>query len=67
MDLIRSEATFFCPHSVRVALNDGGSRTLRGSDVVLNLGTEPLLAPIDGLGRLRGADGQLAAAPRVDA
>jgi pyruvate/2-oxoglutarate dehydrogenase complex dihydrolipoamide dehydrogenase (E3) component len=49
MDFILGEATFVGPRTVSVALNDGGSRTLRGTDVVLNLGTEPMLPPIDGL------------------
>jgi probable pyridine nucleotide-disulfide oxidoreductase len=49
MDFILGDAAFVGPRTVRVALNDGGSRILRGADVVLNLGTEPLLPPIDGL------------------
>jgi len=49
MDFILGEARFVGPRTVRVALNDGGVRTLRGADVVLNLGTEPLLPPIEGL------------------
>ncbi|MGO4490666.1 NAD(P)/FAD-dependent oxidoreductase [Arthrobacter sp. 2YAF22_2] len=53
MDFILGEATFVGPRTVVVALNDGGSRTLRGTDVVLNLGTEPLLPPIDGLAQAK--------------
>jgi pyruvate/2-oxoglutarate dehydrogenase complex dihydrolipoamide dehydrogenase (E3) component len=49
MDFILGEATFTGPRTVEVTLNSGGSRTLRGSDVVVNLGTEPLLPDIDGL------------------
>ena len=37
------------PRTVEVALNGGGTRVLRGSDVVVNLGTEPLLPAIEGL------------------
>jgi len=49
MDFILGEAKFVGPSTVDVALNDGGTRTLRGSDVVVNLGTEPLLPDIEGL------------------
>jgi probable pyridine nucleotide-disulfide oxidoreductase len=49
MDFILGEAKFVGPRTVEVTLNDGGVRTLRGSDVVLNLGTEPALPPIEGL------------------
>src|SRR5665213_277009 len=48
MDFILGEAKFVGPRTVEVALNDGGTRTLRGSDVVVNLGTEPLLPDIEG-------------------
>jgi pyruvate/2-oxoglutarate dehydrogenase complex dihydrolipoamide dehydrogenase (E3) component len=49
MDFILGEATFVGERTVRVTLNDGGTRTLRGADVVINLGTEPLVPPIEGL------------------
>jgi pyruvate/2-oxoglutarate dehydrogenase complex dihydrolipoamide dehydrogenase (E3) component len=49
MDFIQGEAKFTGPRTVEVTLDDGGVRTLRGTDVVLNLGTEPLLPPINGL------------------
>jgi pyruvate/2-oxoglutarate dehydrogenase complex dihydrolipoamide dehydrogenase (E3) component len=49
MDFILGEARFVAPRTVEVTLNDGGVRTLRGTDVVLNLGSEPLLPPIEGL------------------
>ncbi len=49
MDFILGEAKFVAPRTVEVILNDGGVRTLRGTDVVLNLGTEPLLPTIVGL------------------
>jgi probable pyridine nucleotide-disulfide oxidoreductase len=49
MDFILGEATFVAPRTVEVALNDGGIRTLRGADVVVNLGTEPLLPDMEGL------------------
>jgi pyruvate/2-oxoglutarate dehydrogenase complex dihydrolipoamide dehydrogenase (E3) component len=53
MDFILGEATFVGPRTVRVAVNDGGTRTLRGADVVVNLGTEPALPPIPGLAESR--------------
>jgi probable pyridine nucleotide-disulfide oxidoreductase len=49
MDFILGEAKFVGPRTVEIALNDGGIRTLRGADVVVNLGTEPLLPDIEGL------------------
>jgi pyruvate/2-oxoglutarate dehydrogenase complex dihydrolipoamide dehydrogenase (E3) component len=49
MDFIMGQARFIGDRTIEVALNDGGSRTLRGADVVVNLGTEPLLPPIEGL------------------
>jgi pyruvate/2-oxoglutarate dehydrogenase complex dihydrolipoamide dehydrogenase (E3) component len=49
MDFILGEAEFIGPRTVEVTLNTGGTRALRGSDVVVNLGTEPLLPDIDGL------------------
>lgn len=49
MDFILGEASFVAPRTVEVRLEAGGTRTLRGADVVLNLGTEPLLPPIKGL------------------
>jgi pyruvate/2-oxoglutarate dehydrogenase complex dihydrolipoamide dehydrogenase (E3) component len=49
MDFIMGEARFIEPRIVLVTLEDGSRRMLRGRDVVLNLGTVPLLPPIDGL------------------
>lgn len=49
MEFILGEAKFVAPRTVEVVLNDGGTRVLRGSDVVINLGTEPLLPRIEGL------------------
>jgi len=49
MDFILGEARFVGDRTVEVALNNGGSRALRGADVVLNLGTEPLLSAIEGM------------------
>ncbi|MGW6173671.1 dihydrolipoyl dehydrogenase family protein [Arthrobacter sp. NPDC055138] len=49
MDFILGEAKFVAPKTVEVSLNDGGTRVLRGTDVVINLGTEPVLPNIEGL------------------
>ena len=49
MDFILGEARFVAPRTVSVALDAGGVRLLRGADVVVNLGTEPLLPMIAGL------------------
>ncbi|HEY9478096.1 MAG TPA: FAD-dependent oxidoreductase [Microbacteriaceae bacterium] len=49
MDFILGEAKFVAPRTVEVALDGGSARVLRGSDVVVNLGTEPLLPAIEGL------------------
>ena len=49
MDFILGEATFVGERTVDVELHDGGRRTLRGADVVVNLGTEPLIPAIPGL------------------
>jgi pyruvate/2-oxoglutarate dehydrogenase complex dihydrolipoamide dehydrogenase (E3) component len=53
MDFILGEAKFTGPRTVHVDLNDGGTRVLRGTDVVINLGTEPALPPIAGLAEAR--------------
>jgi pyruvate/2-oxoglutarate dehydrogenase complex dihydrolipoamide dehydrogenase (E3) component len=49
MDFILGEARFTDLRTVEVALDGGGSRMLRGRDVVINLGTVPLVPPIEGL------------------
>ena len=49
MDFILGEARFVGDRTVEVALNNGGSRALRGADVVLNLGTKPLPSAIEGM------------------
>ena len=51
MDFILGEATFVAPRTVEVALDDGGIRTLRGADVVVNW-TEPAPAGHRGSGRV---------------
>ena len=53
MDFIIGEARFVEPRTVLVTLDDGARRMLRGRDVVINLGTVPLVPPIDGLADAR--------------
>ncbi|MFB8754540.1 dihydrolipoyl dehydrogenase family protein [Streptomyces nigra] len=49
MDLILGTARFTGERTVRVELNDGGTRVLRGKDVVINTGTTPTMPDIPGL------------------
>ncbi|MGH8826973.1 MAG: FAD-dependent oxidoreductase [Jiangellaceae bacterium] len=49
MDFVIGQARFVGDRTVDVELADGGSRTIRGQDVVVNTGTRPLLPPIPGL------------------
>lgn len=48
--LILGEARFTSPKTVEVRLNDGGTRTLYGERVFLNLGTHAAVPDIPGLG-----------------
>ena len=52
MDLILGEARFVAPRTVEVTLPDGRVRTIRGADVVLNLGASPTIPNIEGLDRV---------------
>jgi pyruvate/2-oxoglutarate dehydrogenase complex dihydrolipoamide dehydrogenase (E3) component len=47
--LILGEAKFIRPKTVEVRLNDGGTRTLSGDRVFLNLGTHAAIPPVPGL------------------
>jgi pyruvate/2-oxoglutarate dehydrogenase complex dihydrolipoamide dehydrogenase (E3) component len=49
MDLVIGEAKFVADRTVEVALDGGGTRTISGTNVVLNTGMVPSLPPIDGL------------------
>ena len=53
MDFMMGTARFTGERTVEVALNDGGTRVLRGRDVVVNTGTAPAVPPVDGI---EGAD-----------
>src|SRR5262245_35040541 len=48
-ELIMGAARFVAPKTLEVTLNDGGSRTLAGERVFLNLGTHGTIPPIAGL------------------
>jgi len=52
-DLILGGARFVGPKTVEVRLNDGGTRTLEGERVFLNLGTHATIPPIPGLSDAR--------------
>jgi pyruvate/2-oxoglutarate dehydrogenase complex dihydrolipoamide dehydrogenase (E3) component len=47
--LVMGQAHFVAPKTLEVALNDGGTRLLRGERVFVNVGTRALLPPIQGL------------------
>lgn len=49
MDLVIGEAKFVADRTVEVALDDGGTRTISGTNVVINTGMVPSLPPIDGI------------------
>jgi pyruvate/2-oxoglutarate dehydrogenase complex dihydrolipoamide dehydrogenase (E3) component len=49
MDLVLGEARFTAERTVEVAMNDGGTRRLRGAETVINTGTVPLVPAIRGL------------------
>ncbi|GHB39089.1 pyridine nucleotide-disulfide oxidoreductase [Streptomyces viridiviolaceus] len=49
MDFILGTARFTGERTVRVELNDGGTRVLRGKDVVINTGTVPGIPDIPGI------------------
>jgi pyruvate/2-oxoglutarate dehydrogenase complex dihydrolipoamide dehydrogenase (E3) component len=48
-ELIMGTGRFIAPRTIEVALNDGGTRILRGTDVVIGTGTRATLEPIPGL------------------
>ena len=48
-ELVMGSGRFVGRKTLEVTLNDGGTRTLRGEDVVIDTGTRALLDPIPGL------------------
>src|SRR5262245_9930096 len=53
VELIMGSARFLGPKTLEVHLNDGGTRTVSGDRVFLNLGTHPMIPPIPGLADAR--------------
>lgn len=49
MDFIMGTARFVAPRTVQIATNDGGTRLVRGREVVVNTGTTPALPDLPGL------------------
>ncbi|MFF9373208.1 dihydrolipoyl dehydrogenase family protein [Streptomyces griseoluteus] len=49
MDLVIGRARFIAPGTVEVALSSGGTRTLSGTQTVINTGTRPFVPSIPGL------------------
>ncbi|HEX7176274.1 MAG TPA: mercuric reductase [Pyrinomonadaceae bacterium] len=48
-ELIMGEARFVSPRTVRISLNDHGTRVIAGERVFLNVGTRAALPPVPGL------------------
>jgi pyruvate/2-oxoglutarate dehydrogenase complex dihydrolipoamide dehydrogenase (E3) component len=48
-ELIMGAGRFIAPNTLEIRLNDGGTRTLSGERVFLNLGTHATIPPIPGL------------------
>lgn len=48
-ELVRGTGRFVAPKTIEVALNDGGTRTFRGKNVLINTGSRATLEPIPGL------------------
>ena len=49
-ELVMGSGRFVAPKTLEVRLNDGGTRTLAGDRVFLNLGTRATIPPVAGLG-----------------
>jgi pyruvate/2-oxoglutarate dehydrogenase complex dihydrolipoamide dehydrogenase (E3) component len=49
VELVMGTGCFVGPKTIEVALNDGGTRTFRGKNVVVNTGSRATLEPIPGL------------------
>lgn len=49
-ELLRGEASFVGPKTVRVRLNEGGERTVLGGVVVIDTGLSPELPKVEGIG-----------------
>jgi pyruvate/2-oxoglutarate dehydrogenase complex dihydrolipoamide dehydrogenase (E3) component len=49
LDLVMGTGRFTAPHEIHVELLGGGSRTLTAPTIILDVGTRPVIPPIDGL------------------
>jgi pyruvate/2-oxoglutarate dehydrogenase complex dihydrolipoamide dehydrogenase (E3) component len=49
VDLVMGNGRFVAPKAIEVSLNDGGMRKLRGTQVVINVGTHAAIPDIPGL------------------
>ncbi|WP_427891930.1 dihydrolipoyl dehydrogenase family protein [Kribbella sp. GL6] len=49
MDFVMGTARFVAPRTVRITTQDGGTRTVRGKDVVVNAGTTPAVPDLPGV------------------
>jgi pyruvate/2-oxoglutarate dehydrogenase complex dihydrolipoamide dehydrogenase (E3) component len=49
VELVMGTGCFVGPKTIEVALNDGGTRTFRGKNVIINTGSRATLEPIPGL------------------
>jgi pyruvate/2-oxoglutarate dehydrogenase complex dihydrolipoamide dehydrogenase (E3) component len=52
-ELIMGEGRFVAPKTLEVRLNDGGTRTLKGERIFLNVGTRATIPPVAGLADAR--------------
>src|SRR5262249_11399654 len=52
-ELIMGSGHFVAPRTLEVRVNDGGTRTLSGDQIVLNVGTHAAIPEIDGLADAR--------------
>ena len=52
-ELVMGTGRFIGPKTIEVALNDGGTRTLAGADVVIDVGTHAAMPDIPGLAATR--------------
>lgn len=48
-ELVMGTGRFIAPKTIEVALNDGGTRTFRGANVVIDTGSRATLDPVPGL------------------
>src|SRR6478735_3118605 len=52
-ELIMGSGRFVAPKTIEVSLNDGGTRTLTGDEVVVNVGSHAAIPAVPGLSEAR--------------